>query len=76
MAEITISIPDELEEDIKSISKIKVSLAVAKLIKSELDKIARIKSILSKSQLSESDVKELSEKTDRALSKRLRESVK
>lgn len=76
MTEILISIPNELEEDIKNISKLKLSLAVAKMIKPELERIARLKSIISKSQLSEEDVEGLSFKTDIALSKRFRESVK
>lgn len=75
MGEITISIPDELEEDIKNISKLKLSLAVAKILKLELDRIARIKSIISKSKLSEKDVEELSFKTDMALSKRFLDSA-
>ena len=70
MAEITISIPDELEEDIKNVSKLKLSLAIAKMIRSELDKIAEAKSIINKSKLTDGDVKELSKKTDIALSKR------
>ena len=75
MAEIRISIPDELEQDIKNVSKLKLSLAIAKLLKSELDRMARLNSLVSKSQLSEKDAKELSFKTDMALSKRFLESL-
>ncbi len=76
MSEITISIPEELEEDIRRLSKIKLSLAIAKMIKPELEKSARLKSIISKSKLIEEDVKELSNETDKALSERFRKSVK
>jgi len=42
MAEITISIPEEIESDLKRLSRIKLSLAIARIIKPELDKLARL----------------------------------
>lgn len=76
MAEITISIPEEIESDLKKLSRIKLSLAIARIIKPELERLARLKSIISHSKLTEKDVKELSEKTDEALSKRFIESLR
>lgn len=75
MAEITISIPEEIESDLKKLSRIELSLAIARIIKPELERLARLKSIISRSKLTEEDVKELSEKTDKALSKRFMESL-
>ena len=76
MVEIKISIPNELEEDIKNISRLKLSLAVARMIRSELERITRVKSIIAKSKLTEDDAKEFSDKVDKALSKIFLESVK
>jgi len=76
MGKITVFIPEELEEDIKRLSKIKLSLAIARMLKPELERLARLKSIVSRSKLTEEDVKELSDKTDKSLSERFRKSIK
>ena len=76
MAELTIEIPEELEQEMKEVSEIAVSLAVTKLVKTELERLARLKKIVSKSELTEKDVEELSKKVDEASAKRFRESLK
>ncbi|MBU1201761.1 MAG: hypothetical protein KJ905_02910 [Nanoarchaeota archaeon] len=75
MAEITISIPRELEEEIRGLSKLRFSLIIAKMVRPELERLARLKRIVSKSEFTEKDVQELSDKTDMALSQKFMQSL-
>ena len=70
MVEVKIEIPKELEEEIKSISKTTLSLVINKIVKEELEKMARLKKIISKSKMTEKDVEELANKIDEAISKK------
>ena len=65
--EIRIEIPKEVEKEIKNISKSTLSLSINKLIKEELERMARLKKIISKSKLKERDVEELTNKVDEAI---------
>ena len=76
MAEVIISIPRELEEQIKELSRLKFSLVITNIIKPELERLARLKRTVSKSKFTEQDVQELSDKSDRALSQRFMQSLK
>ncbi|MBC7080816.1 MAG: hypothetical protein H5T44_00965 [Thermoplasmatales archaeon] len=67
MVEIKIEIPKEIEEEIKNISETSISIAINRLIKSELEKLLSLKKLVSKSQLNEKDVKELSEKINESV---------
>jgi len=75
MAEITKSIPRELEEEIRGLSKLRFSLIIAKMVRPELERLARLKRIVSKSEFTEKDVQELSDKTDMALSQKFMQSL-
>lgn len=76
MAELKVKIPDDLEEEFKQISEMEISLFVTRMLEGKLERLARLKRTISKSQLSERDVKELSDKVDRSLSKRFKQSLK
>lgn len=69
MAEIKIKIPDELEF-IKRMPNVDWSLLLNRIIREEMEKVARLKKITSKSKISEADVEELTEKINKSLSKR------
>ena len=74
--EVRFTIPRELEDDLKSLSQLELSLTLRKLAVVELLKLARIKGIVAKSKLTEEDIKEFSDETNKALAKRFRESLK
>ena len=69
MTEIKFKIPDELDF-IKQISNIDWSLLFNRVVKEEMDKIAKLKKITLKSKLSDKDVDELTEKINKSLSER------
>lgn len=69
MAELTFEIPEDLEF-MKKVSGIEWSLLFNKLLRSELEEIARLKRIVSKSKLTEKDVEEFSDKINDSLSQR------
>ena len=73
--ELTFEVPKELEEDMKKLPRLELSLAITRRIESEFERIAKLKGIVAKSKLTEKDVKEFSDKVDEALSKRFRESL-
>ena len=73
--ELKFSVPKELEEEIKELREIDVSLFITRTIKEEFEKLARLKRIVAKSKLTEEDVKELSEKVDSSLSQRFMQSL-
>ena len=57
MAELKIKIPEEVRF-FKQVSDIDWSIAVSKLLKSKLERIAELQRIVSKSKLTENDVEE------------------
>lgn len=73
--ELKFSVPKELEEEIKELREIDVSLFITRTVKEEFERLARLKRIVAKSKLTEEDVKELSEKVDSPLSQRFMESL-
>ena len=75
MAELRVEIPKELEDDIRGLPDIEVSMFVTRVVKGEFDRLARLKRIVAKSKLTEKDVEELSDKVEKPLSKRFRQSV-
>jgi hypothetical protein len=74
MAEVKIVIPDDLKKDFEAVSKAALSVAVFRLMKEEIERLARVKAIVSKSTLTEKDVNDLSEKVDASLSKKIRQA--
>ena len=69
MAELTFEIPEDLEF-MKKVSSIDWSLLFNKLLRPELEEIARLKRIVSKSKLAEKDVEEFSDRINASLSQR------
>ncbi len=70
MPEIVVSIPEELNQEMKEFPEVNWSFTVNRLIKEEFDRLVHLKKIVSKSELAESDVKELSAKVSQSLAKR------
>lgn len=76
--ELTLKIPEELEEEVRSVSKAELSLLLLKLLKLEIERRARLleskerfKKIVAKSKLTEEDAKELADKVSKAMHARL-----
>lgn len=69
-------VPKELEEEMKRLSQIGISLMLTRMIGAELEKLAKLKRIIKKSQLTEEDVEEFSKEVDEELSKRFKESLR
>ncbi|MFO8133505.1 MAG: hypothetical protein R6U10_06225 [Thermoplasmatota archaeon] len=75
MAELKVDIPEELEDEMKKISEVSVSVAVTKLLRSELERLACLKRVQAKSELTEEDVAEISQKIDKAVARRFKASM-
>ena len=73
--ELTFEVPKELEEDMKKLPRIELSLAIARIINSEFERFAKLKQIVARSKLTEEDAKEFSDKVDSTVAKRFRESL-
>ena len=69
MAQVTIDIPDELEE-LKNASPIKWQLLVQRKLRAEFGKLAEIDRIAAKSKLTQEQADALSDEVNWALSKR------
>ncbi|MBU1204155.1 MAG: hypothetical protein KKG60_03760 [Nanoarchaeota archaeon] len=75
MAQITITIPEELKQDLNLISKEGWSSLARNLLKKEIERLSFLKSAVSNSKFTEKDVNELSDKVNESLSKRFKSSV-
>jgi len=75
MVEITISIPEEIEE-LAYISKINWQLAILRKLKEEFEELAEVKSIVSKSKLTQEQADELADEVNLALAKRYEKLLK
>jgi len=75
MGELVIEIPEELRAEMEELPKVNWQLVVRRSLKHELKEILELKRIISKSKLTDEDVLELSEKIDKSLSKRFKESL-
>ena len=73
--ELKVPLPMELKQEMDEF-KVNWSVVVRKLIKQKLDRLLELKSIASKSKLTEEDVAELSNKVDKSLAQRFRQSLK
>lgn len=71
MGNITLSIPDEIQKEMKIFSEVKWSEIARKAIIERLTLLKRAEEIAKKSKLTEKDVKEFSDKIKRIASKRL-----
>ncbi len=70
MPEIVVSIPEELNQEMKEFPEVNWSFTVNRMIKEEFERLIKLKKIVSKSELTEGDVKELSTKISQSLAKR------
>ena len=76
MAELKISLPEELKQEMEEFPNIEWHVVVRRLLKQELDRLLELKRIVSKSELTELDISELAEKVDKSLSQRFRQSLR
>jgi len=74
MANITLSIPDELHAKMKQISDVRWSEVARKAIEQRVNDLEEMNRIASKSKLTQKDVDEISEKIKRSASIRYHES--
>ena len=74
-SELRVPLPKELKEEMDEF-KVNWPSVVRKLIKQKVERLIELKSIVSKSKLTEEDVAELSEKVDKSLAQRFRNSLK
>ena len=75
MPVLEVEIPEELAQEMKDFPETEWKIFIRRLLRHEVERLVELRKIVSKSKLTESDVKELSEKVDRALAKRFRESL-
>ena len=76
MGELRVEIPEELREEMEELPNVNWQLVVRRALKRELEEILELKRIISKSKLTKEDVEELSDKINKSLAKRFRESLK
>jgi len=69
MGTITISVPDELEKDMKEF-KLNWSEVAISAILDKAEKLKKLKSFSSKFKLSDKDIKEFTDKIDKAVAER------
>ena len=74
MAELKVELPEELKQEMDEFP-LRWPLVVRRLIKQELGRLFKLKSIVSKSKLTEKDVEELSNRVDKSLAQRFRQSL-
>ncbi len=75
MAQITIDIPDELEE-LKKVPKIQWQMLVQRKLREEFEKIAEFDRIVAKSKLTQEQADALSDEVNWALSRRYQRMYK
>lgn len=75
MAELVVTIPEELGQDMKEFSGINWNLVVRRLLKSEVERMLKLREKLSASKFTEEDIRELSDKINKNLSMRFMQSI-
>ena len=71
MANITLSIPDDLHRKMKGFSEIKWSEVARKAIQKKVQDLEMLDKLTSKSKLTEQDVVEISDKINKSLAKKI-----
>ena len=71
MPNITLSIPEDLHEKMKSHSEIRWSEVVRKTLSEKVELLEAMDKIAKKSKLTQKDVDEIAEKVDSAVAKKL-----
>ncbi len=75
MAQVTIDIPVELEEELRPLPKAEWSLLISKALKGKLEKAARFRRMVSKSKMTQEQADRLADEIDRAMAKRYEKFV-
>ena len=76
MTELRVDIPDEMSQNMKMFVGINWELMMRRLLKNELERMARLKRIVSKSKMTEKDATRLAKEVNEALAERFMESLK
>lgn len=71
MANITLSIPEDLHRKMKKFSEIKWSEVARKAIQKKVQDLEMLNKLTSKSKLTEKDVEEISNKINKSLAKKI-----
>jgi len=71
MANITLSVPDDLHRRMKKFSEIKWSEVARKAIEKKIHDLEMLDKLTSKSKLTEKDVQEISGRINKSLAKKL-----
>ena len=71
MANITLSIPDDLHRKMREFSEIKWSEVARKAIQKKVHDLEMLDKLTSKSKLTEKDVMEISDKINKSLAKKI-----
>lgn len=71
MANITLSIPDDLHKKMKEFSEIKWSEVARKAIQKKVQDLEMLDKLTSKSKLTEKDVAEISDQVNKSLAKKI-----
>lgn len=71
MANITLSIPEDLHRKMKEFSEIKWSEVARKAIQKKVHDLEMLDKLTSKSKLTEKDVMEISDKINKSLAKKI-----
>lgn len=71
MANITLSIPEDLHQKMKKFSEIKWSEVARKAIQRKVQDLEMLDKLTSRSKLTEKDVEEISDKINKSLAKKI-----
>ncbi|MBM3303570.1 MAG: hypothetical protein FJY76_00595 [Candidatus Aenigmarchaeota archaeon] len=71
MANLTLAIPDELQEKLREHSEIRWSEVARRALEKKVDDLEMMEKILSKSKLTQKDADEISSKINKAVAKKL-----
>lgn len=71
MANITLSIPDDLHQKMKEFSEVKWSEVARKAIQKKVSDLEMLDKLTSRSKLTEKDVAEISDKINKSLAKKI-----
>ncbi|MEK6926354.1 MAG: hypothetical protein AABW50_03690 [Nanoarchaeota archaeon] len=73
MANITLSVPDEIHKKMKKFSELKWSEVARKAIEQRINDLEAMEKIASKSKLTKEDIEEMAKKIKRSAAKRFNE---
>lgn len=71
MKNITLSVPEELHKKLKNHNEVKWSQVIRDILRKKVKELEEMEKILSKSELTSEDAKEISDKIDDSVAKKL-----